>query len=48
MNYASKHSQDHDDSEYVSYMGVDCMRAEFINKKTYRHLTLYITVLEIM
>ena len=47
MNYVPKHSRDHTDSQYVSYVGIDRMGAEFIgnkqtHKQTYRHSTLYI------
>ena len=32
-NYVPKHSPDHDDSEYVSYVRVDCKGAEFTGNK---------------
>jgi len=33
MNYVPKHSRDHVDSEYVSYVAVDRKGAEFIGNK---------------
>jgi len=33
MNYVPQHSRDHDDSEYVLYVGLDRMGAEFIGNK---------------
>jgi len=44
MNYVQKHSQDHANSECVSYVGVDHKEYEFTGKKqTYRHSTSYIS-----
>jgi len=39
MIYVPKHSRDHADSEYVSYMRVDCKGAEFMGNKQIYSLT---------
>ena len=44
MNCVIKHSQNHADSEYISYLGVDCKEVVLIgNKLTYKHSTLHIS-----
>ena len=46
-NYVPKYSQNNDDSEYVSHVGIDRKGADFIgnkqiNKHTCKHSALYI------
>jgi len=48
MNYVSKHSRDHADSEYVLNVWVDCKGAEFIvtNKHTNTQLSTLVESFE--